>query len=160
MFSSPTPAPGSRTLASNALRNAGLIDRDAKMRDATDKPGGRKGSSKARSHRTRPIDVYKDSGPSKSVNIIVITHYSTLRIPGFEFHSSHTEFLVFPCYLYPSICRENQLTLKSPLALSALCSVEHKRKSCRPFGSANYSWCIISADYSWSSTSECSLRSR
>ncbi|KAJ3867011.1 hypothetical protein EV359DRAFT_35403 [Lentinula novae-zelandiae] len=76
MFSSPTPAPGSRTLASNALRNAGLIDRDAKMRDATDKPGGRKGSSKARSHRTRPIDVYKDSGPSKSLSARLNTNAS------------------------------------------------------------------------------------
>lgn len=69
--SSPSPAPGSRTLASNALRNAGLMDRDAKMRDATDKPGGRKGSSKTRLHRPRAIDAYKDSGPSKSVNIII-----------------------------------------------------------------------------------------
>ncbi|KAJ3995862.1 hypothetical protein F5050DRAFT_1799946 [Lentinula boryana] len=68
MFSSPTPAPGSRTLASNALRKAGLIDRDAKMRDVSDKPGGRKGSSKARSHRTRPIDVYKDAGPTHSLS--------------------------------------------------------------------------------------------
>ncbi|EEB92197.1 hypothetical protein MPER_09329, partial [Moniliophthora perniciosa FA553] len=62
MFSSPTPAPGSRTLASKALRKAGLIDQDAQMRDATDKPGGRKGSSRIRSHRPRAIDAYKDSG--------------------------------------------------------------------------------------------------
>ncbi|KAJ3758994.1 hypothetical protein EV360DRAFT_42749 [Lentinula raphanica] len=68
MFSSPTPAPGSRTLASNAFRNAGLIDRDAKMRDVSDKPGGRKAHIKPRSHRTRPIDAYKDSGPSKSLS--------------------------------------------------------------------------------------------
>ncbi|KAG6884983.1 hypothetical protein C0993_006815 [Termitomyces sp. T159_Od127] len=59
MFSSPTPAPGSRAIATNALRNAGLIgaDRDATMRDATDKPGGRKASSKIRSHRPRVIDI-------------------------------------------------------------------------------------------------------
>ncbi|KAH0585512.1 hypothetical protein H2248_008748 [Termitomyces sp. 'cryptogamus'] len=59
MFSSPTPAPGSRAIANNALRNAGLIgaDRDATMRDATDKPGGRKASSKIRSHRPRVIDI-------------------------------------------------------------------------------------------------------
>ncbi|SJK99733.1 uncharacterized protein ARMOST_03044 [Armillaria ostoyae] len=56
MFSSPTPAPG--TLASNTLRKAGLIDRDATMRDVTDKPGGRKGSSKIRSHRTRAIETH------------------------------------------------------------------------------------------------------
>ncbi|KAG6916171.1 hypothetical protein DXG01_008144 [Tephrocybe rancida] len=57
MFSSPTPAPGSRAIASNALRKAGLIDRDATMRDLTDKPGGRKASSKIRSHRPRVIDI-------------------------------------------------------------------------------------------------------
>ncbi|KAF8896554.1 hypothetical protein BD779DRAFT_1496546 [Infundibulicybe gibba] len=66
MFSSPTPAPGSRAIASSALRSAGLIDRDAPMRDVTDKPGGRKGSSKIRAHRPRAIDAFKDStaGPS------------------------------------------------------------------------------------------------
>ncbi|KIK62433.1 hypothetical protein GYMLUDRAFT_41872 [Collybiopsis luxurians FD-317 M1] len=69
MFSSPTPAPGSRTLASNALRNAGLMDRDTKMRDLADKPGGRKGSGKNRSHRPRPMDAYKqESGPAKSLS--------------------------------------------------------------------------------------------
>ncbi|KAF5379779.1 hypothetical protein D9615_005706 [Tricholomella constricta] len=57
MFSSPTPAPGSRAIASNALRSAGLIDRDATMRDLTDKPGGRKASSKIRSHRPRLLDM-------------------------------------------------------------------------------------------------------
>ncbi|KAG6808465.1 hypothetical protein H0H92_004034 [Tricholoma furcatifolium] len=58
MFSSPTPAPGSRAIATNALRSAGLIDRDrdTTMRDVTDKPGGRKASSKIRSHRPRVID--------------------------------------------------------------------------------------------------------
>ncbi|KAG6860431.1 hypothetical protein C0995_011199 [Termitomyces sp. Mi166 len=81
MFSSPTPAPGSRAIATNALRNAGLIgsDRDATMRDATDKPGGRKASSKIRSHRPRVIDI-KDlrtprlkaamqAGPSEPLSI-------------------------------------------------------------------------------------------
>lgn len=64
MFSSPTPAPGSRGLATAALKKAGLIERDAHMRDltTTDKPGGRKGSSKIRSHRSRPGDLYKDGG--------------------------------------------------------------------------------------------------
>ena len=59
MFSSPTPAPGSRTLANTALRTAGLIDRDTAMHDLTDRPGGRKGSSKTRSHthRSRAPDV-------------------------------------------------------------------------------------------------------
>ncbi|EDR08376.1 uncharacterized protein LACBIDRAFT_296944 [Laccaria bicolor S238N-H82] len=76
MFSSPSPAPGSRALAANALRSAGLIDRDrdATMRDATDKPGGRKGSSKIRSHRIRPIDAFKDgAGPSHRVIITLIS---------------------------------------------------------------------------------------
>ncbi|KAH9926825.1 hypothetical protein B0H21DRAFT_138066 [Amylocystis lapponica] len=54
MFSSPTPAPGSRALASSALRGAGLIDRDERMRDVNDKPGGRKGIQKASHHKPRP----------------------------------------------------------------------------------------------------------
>ncbi|KAK2460147.1 hypothetical protein APHAL10511_007826 [Amanita phalloides] len=53
MFSSPTPASGSRTIAANALRNAGLMDRDTQMHDASDTPGGRKGSSRVRVHRPR-----------------------------------------------------------------------------------------------------------
>ncbi|KAI0067186.1 NTF2-like protein [Artomyces pyxidatus] len=53
MFQTPPPASGSRTLATNALRKAGLMDRDERMRDASDKPGGRKGSSKFRSHQPR-----------------------------------------------------------------------------------------------------------
>ena len=68
MFSSPTPAPGSRTVGA-ALRSAGLIDRDERMRDATDKPGGRKGPSKIRAHRPRAVDTYKadpKAGPSRS----------------------------------------------------------------------------------------------
>ncbi|KAG6816643.1 hypothetical protein H0H87_004389 [Tephrocybe sp. NHM501043] len=80
MFSSPTPAPGSRAIASNALRNAGLIerdrDRDATMRDLTDKPGGRKASSKIRSHnRPRVIDINPkrkaalQAGPSDPITI-------------------------------------------------------------------------------------------
>lgn len=50
-MSSPTPLPGSRALASNALRKAGLMDKDSPMRDLSDKQGGRKGAMKARSHR-------------------------------------------------------------------------------------------------------------
>lgn len=69
MFSSPTTATGSRALATNALRSAGLIDKDERMKDVSaDKPGGRKGVSKIRSHRPRPIDAFKDhqAGPSKT----------------------------------------------------------------------------------------------
>lgn len=67
MFSSPT---SNRTLATTTLKGAGLIDSDTRMRDATaDKPGGRKGPSKSRSHRTRQMDVYKykePQGPSRA----------------------------------------------------------------------------------------------
>ncbi|KAJ7671531.1 hypothetical protein DFH06DRAFT_1177844 [Mycena polygramma] len=63
MFSSPTPAPGSRALASSALRGAGLMDRDATMRDVSDKPSGRKPATKHRPHRARAI--YDISGNDK-----------------------------------------------------------------------------------------------
>ncbi|KAL4064487.1 hypothetical protein J3A83DRAFT_4360985 [Scleroderma citrinum] len=63
-FSSPTPAPSGRTLASSALKRAGLIDRDEHMRDVSaETPGGRKGISKIRSHRPRPVDIFKDHQP-------------------------------------------------------------------------------------------------
>ncbi|KAH9481760.1 mRNA export factor mex67 [Psilocybe cubensis] len=51
------PPAGSKSIASSALRSAGLIDRDATMRDA-DNPGGRKG--KLRSGRTMRMDITKD----------------------------------------------------------------------------------------------------
>jgi len=74
MLSSPTPAAGSRAFAANALRKAGLMDRDERMRDVADKPH-RKGvtakpAHKARSsHRPRAIDalIGKDQ-PSSSRN--------------------------------------------------------------------------------------------
>lgn len=67
MFSSPTPAPGSRALATNALRGAGLmVDRDTTMRDVSDKPTGRKPASKHRPHRARAIYDMNDKGPSSS----------------------------------------------------------------------------------------------
>ncbi|EGN98717.1 hypothetical protein SERLA73DRAFT_181326 [Serpula lacrymans var. lacrymans S7.3] len=76
MFSSPTPAPGSRTLAANALKGAGLIDRDERMRDISDKPGGRKGSSKIRSHRSRPIDVFKEQPSTNRPSSMLATRIS------------------------------------------------------------------------------------
>lgn len=89
MFSTPPPAPSSRNIAANALRGAGLIDHDQKMRDSADKPGGRKGSSKIRSHRQRPIDDYKDhaAGPSRTsmVNTRLIQFLGTLREYGVGF---------------------------------------------------------------------------
>ncbi|OCH95422.1 NTF2-like protein [Obba rivulosa] len=65
MLSSPSPAPSGRSIAANALRKAGLMDRDRdeRMRDASDKPGGRKGAQKstqrarAHPHRPRAIDA-------------------------------------------------------------------------------------------------------
>ncbi|KAJ7352356.1 hypothetical protein DFH08DRAFT_858626 [Mycena albidolilacea] len=73
MFSSPTPAPGSRALASNALRGAGLMsDRDTTMRDISDKPTGRKPATKHRPHRARAIyDVpMYDKGSSSSSRML------------------------------------------------------------------------------------------
>lgn len=62
-----TTSSGSRNIAANALRGAGLMDRDERMRDIQDRPGGRKGSNKIRAHRQRPVDNYKDAaaGPSR-----------------------------------------------------------------------------------------------
>ncbi|KAJ7183222.1 hypothetical protein C8R46DRAFT_1066309 [Mycena filopes] len=67
MFSSPTPAPGSRALATNALRGAGLmVDRDTTMRDVSDKPTGRKPTTKHRTHRSRAIYDINDKGTGSS----------------------------------------------------------------------------------------------
>ncbi|KAI6120024.1 hypothetical protein EDD16DRAFT_1578909 [Pisolithus croceorrhizus] len=70
-FSSPTPAPGGRKLATSALKSAGLIDRDEHMRDvSSENPGGRKGISKIRSHRPRPMDIFKDQpGHSRATTL-------------------------------------------------------------------------------------------
>ncbi|TFK27812.1 NTF2-like protein [Coprinopsis marcescibilis] len=66
MFSQPTAAP--KTLVASALRNAGLMDKDTQMRDATERPGGRKGLPKHRSHRNRAIDAFKDRGPGRTLS--------------------------------------------------------------------------------------------
>jgi len=61
---------GSSVLANTALRKAGLMDRDERMRDTSDKPGGRKGLSKPRSHRPRLIDTIKGQpGPSRNAMV-------------------------------------------------------------------------------------------
>jgi hypothetical protein len=63
---------GSSALVNTVLRNAGLMDRDERMRDPSDKPGGRKGFPKSRPHRPRLIDTVKGQpGPSRNsmVNI-------------------------------------------------------------------------------------------
>jgi nuclear RNA export factor len=58
---------GSSALVNTVLRNAGLMDRDERMRDTADKPGGRKGFQKSRPHRPRLIDSIKGQpGPSRN----------------------------------------------------------------------------------------------
>lgn len=67
-----SPHSGPSALVNTALRNAGLMDRDERMREASDKPGGRKGFPKPRSHRPRLIDAIKGQpGPNRhpTVNI-------------------------------------------------------------------------------------------
>ncbi|KAG8213435.1 hypothetical protein J3R82DRAFT_11948 [Butyriboletus roseoflavus] len=95
MFSSPTTTTGSRTLAANALRNAGLIDKDERMKDVSaDRPGGRKGVSKIRSHRPRPIDAFKEGGSSKAsmVNIRPYSFDVSLRIFILSLHNVTSSF--------------------------------------------------------------------
>ena len=61
---------GPSALVNTALRSAGLMDRDERMRDASDKPGGRKGYPKPRSHRPRLIDTIKGQpGPSRNPTV-------------------------------------------------------------------------------------------
>ncbi|KZT73128.1 NTF2-like protein [Daedalea quercina L-15889] len=67
------PASGSRNIAANAFRSAGILDRDERMRDVSDKPGGRKGTHKTShksrtSHRPRAIDAVtgKDQAATSS----------------------------------------------------------------------------------------------
>ncbi|KIK98414.1 hypothetical protein PAXRUDRAFT_823890 [Paxillus rubicundulus Ve08.2h10] len=85
MYSSPTPASGSRGLASSALKSAGLIDKDARMKDVSgDRPGGRKGASKFRSHRPRPIDAFKDhhAGSSRGAGRAATAGAKNLEVRG------------------------------------------------------------------------------
>ncbi|KAF4571163.1 nuclear mRNA export, poly(A)+RNA binding protein [Pleurotus pulmonarius] len=71
MFSTVAAAPGTTAVASSALRSAGLIDRDARMKDATEKPGGRKGISKLRPHRNRLVEALKEQPSSSSRTVII-----------------------------------------------------------------------------------------
>jgi hypothetical protein len=85
MYTSPTPASGSRVLASSALKSAGLIDKDARMKDVSgDRPGGRKGVSKFRSHRPRPIDAFKDhqAGPSRGAGRASTSRVKPIEVRG------------------------------------------------------------------------------
>lgn len=65
-MSASAPASGSKAIATSALRKAGLIDRDAQMRDDT--PGGRK--RKLRSGKaTRIMEI---DGPIGSRSVIIL----------------------------------------------------------------------------------------
>ena len=75
LFSSPTPAPSAKSVAINALRGAGLIDRDAQMRDISENPGGRKG--KLRSGRTRLTEIAKDKPTGTRMVIILLIFFTT-----------------------------------------------------------------------------------
>jgi nuclear RNA export factor len=93
MYSSATS--GSRTLMSTnpkPFAGIGLLDSDTRMRDVSDRPGGRKGSSKIRMHRPRPIDVYKDqrgvvgtagaAGPSRTSTVNGRSGIAWLGLPS------------------------------------------------------------------------------
>jgi nuclear RNA export factor len=75
LFPSPTPAPSAKSLAATALRSAGLIDKDAQMRDASENPGGRKG--KIRSGRTRLPEIAKDKLMGTRMVIILLIFFTT-----------------------------------------------------------------------------------
>lgn len=75
LFPSPTPAPSAKSLAATALRSAGLIDKDAQMRDASENPGGRKG--KTRSGRTRLPEAAKDKLMGTRMVIILLIFLTT-----------------------------------------------------------------------------------
>ncbi|KAA1467548.1 NTF2-like protein [Dentipellis sp. KUC8613] len=70
MFQTPSPASGSRSVATTALRSAGLMDRDERMRDASDRPGGRKSTAKSAKIRSQNrsrrqlgfVDSLRESG--------------------------------------------------------------------------------------------------
>ena len=72
LFSTSAPVPGTKSIASSALRSAGLIDRDTQMRDVGDNPGGRKG--KTRSGRTtRTLDLTKNTPMGTRMVITLIS---------------------------------------------------------------------------------------
>jgi hypothetical protein len=83
----------SSALATTALRNAGLMDRDEHMHNPSDKPGGRKGFPKPRSHRPRLIDTIKGQpGPTRNsmVNIRLLlislsTAFVHLPVPPYTY---------------------------------------------------------------------------
>ncbi|KAF7312070.1 hypothetical protein MIND_00219200 [Mycena indigotica] len=86
MFSSPTPAPGARTIAASALRGAGLTaDRDTTMRDV-ERPTGRKAASKHRSHRVRVYDLNGTGSSSRMVIDLSSLSLDYLKPTAYEPH--------------------------------------------------------------------------
>ncbi len=78
MFSSPAPASGSRTVAANALRKAGLMDKDTQMRDGEkDRQGGKKVTPKSR-RRIRGTETAKEQTLGSSQRSVIITTHSFL----------------------------------------------------------------------------------
>jgi hypothetical protein len=75
LIPTPTPASGAKSLASTALRSAGLIDKDAQMGDASENPGGRKG--KIRSGRTRFPEITKAKLTGPRMVIILLIFFTT-----------------------------------------------------------------------------------
>jgi hypothetical protein len=103
-----TPA-ASRSVAQSALRRAGLMDGDAKMRDMSRKSGDKKAGGKTRSHRPHVVGSIKDSGPAarNSVNL----HFFFLSgLPAT--HTPRTPFFARPQtpYFYPSMATTIPLT--------------------------------------------------
>lgn len=88
MLSSEGPS-GNRNLATKALRKAGLIDEDARMRDVSDKPGGRKGHAKMAihktrtSHRPRAIEAVMGKDQPGSSNRSPMVNQTLLLSPSF-----------------------------------------------------------------------------
>lgn len=137
MFSSPTPAPGSRALASNALRGAGLmVDRDTTMRDVSDKPTGRKPAAKHRPHRLRAMYDTNDKNSSSSRMVNILTTHFLVRFS--------------PNLLTLPFCRKFENTSLTPRPALPAAFLSHISRP-RPFGSPLYSRCIA-LQHQWHST--------
>ena len=123
MFSSPTPASGSRAIAANALRNAGLIDRDAQMLDASDNPGGRKGSSRARAHRARKKE---SSGASaRPVSSSFLVHVLLRRDYSNHSGNKDKQCQKLGVFLSPFLCQVREWCWQVFIFKSGRSSVQH-----------------------------------
>lgn len=148
LFSSPTPAPSAKSLASTALRSAGLIDKDAQMRDASENPGGRKG--KIRSGRTRVTDIAKDR-PTGTRMVIILLIFFTTRWEG----QSCTHLL--GSIAIPFSFERITKNLPNPRTLCAAVHAAINKFKRRTFRSSCHSWCLTT-NSGGSSTKECSIK--